>query len=549
MNTKYTIERNTQILIALMKEHKIKKIVISPGATNICFVASIQQDPYFEIYSCVDERSAAYMACGLSAESGEPVALSCTGATASRNYMSALTEAYYRKLPILAITSTQHTSRIGNNIPQVIDRSTMPKDTVKLSVELKVMRDDDDLWDCNLKVNSALLCLTSKDTGPVHINLVTTYHKDFSVETLPPQRVIKKLYSHNKLPPIDAKKVAVFVGSHTKWSVELTSSVDEFCEKNNGVVICDHTSNYKGKYGIKSSLTLSQATNLEIRDVELLIHIGGVSGAYLNFRPKEVWRVNTDGKIVDTYKTLRYVFEMDERDFFNSYISNRNKIETTYYEEWINIYNTICCNISNLPFSNPWIAQNTIKKIPKNSVLHLGILNTLRSWNFFELDKSISVYSNTGGFGIDGCVSSLIGASLSNSDKLFFGVVGDLAFFYDMNVMGNRHVGNNVRLMVVNNGKGTEFKNYNHAAAQFADYADEFMAAAGHFGNKSSNLIKNYVENLGFKYLSAKNKDEYLNRVDEFVSHDHNGSSIVFEVFTDSLLESDAIEMMNNTIK
>ena len=50
------------------------------------------QDSWFEMYSSVDERSAAYMACGMAAESGEVVVLSCTGATASRNYVSGLTE-------------------------------------------------------------------------------------------------------------------------------------------------------------------------------------------------------------------------------------------------------------------------------------------------------------------------------------------------------------------------------------------------------------------------------------------------------------------------
>lgn len=69
------------------------------------FIGSIQNDSWFEIYSSVDERSAAYLACGLAAETGEPVVISCTGATASRNYMPGLTEAYYRKLPVLAITS------------------------------------------------------------------------------------------------------------------------------------------------------------------------------------------------------------------------------------------------------------------------------------------------------------------------------------------------------------------------------------------------------------------------------------------------------------
>ena len=76
-----------------------------------------------------------------------------------------------------------------------------------------------------------------------------------------------------------------------------------------------------------------------------------------------------------------------------------------------------------------WIAQQTILKLPKDSILHLGILNSLRTWSYFDIDDTIIVYSNTGGFGIDGCVSSLIGASLAEPNKLFFGVVGDLAFF------------------------------------------------------------------------------------------------------------------------
>ena len=81
----YVNESNTLQLIALLKKHNIKKIVASPGNTNISFIGSIQDDPFFQIYSCVDERSAAYIACGLSEESNEPVVLSCTGATAARN--------------------------------------------------------------------------------------------------------------------------------------------------------------------------------------------------------------------------------------------------------------------------------------------------------------------------------------------------------------------------------------------------------------------------------------------------------------------------------
>lgn len=151
MEQYYTDERNVQILIALLKAHGIKQVIASPGSANVTFVGSLQQDPWFEMYSCVDERSAAYMACGMAAESGEPVVLSCTGATASRNYFPALTEAFYRKLPILAVTSTQEESKIGHLIPQVIDRHQQPSDIVKCSEHLQTVKDEDDEWNVTLK--------------------------------------------------------------------------------------------------------------------------------------------------------------------------------------------------------------------------------------------------------------------------------------------------------------------------------------------------------------------------------------------------------------
>ena len=55
MNNKYySSERNVQILLALLKRNGIKKVIVSPGGTNICFVGSIQNDPFFEIYSSVE---------------------------------------------------------------------------------------------------------------------------------------------------------------------------------------------------------------------------------------------------------------------------------------------------------------------------------------------------------------------------------------------------------------------------------------------------------------------------------------------------------------
>ena len=181
MDFHYTSERNVQIVLALLKANNIKKVVASPGATNESIVASMQYDPYFEMYSCVDERSAAYMACGLAAESGEIVVLSCTGATSSRNYLPGLTEAYYRKLPILAITSSMPTAHIGHLFAQCTNRSTPPVDTVKSTYCIESVKDADDEWDRMIKVNKAISDLKRNGGGPVHLNLITRGCCDYSV--------------------------------------------------------------------------------------------------------------------------------------------------------------------------------------------------------------------------------------------------------------------------------------------------------------------------------------------------------------------------------
>lgn len=550
MNVNYTVEENILIMISLLKKHGISKIIVSPGSTNISLVASVQHDDFFEVYSCVDERSAAYMACGLSAESGEPVVISCTGATASRNYMPGLTEAFYRGLPILAITSSQPTERIGHNIPQMIDRTLVPNDIVKKSFKIPYIYTNEQRWATRVKINEAILALTHNGRGPVHIELITLYNPNFSIKELPNSKIINKYNCYEELPPILENKVAIFIGAHIKMSNDLISAIDLFCENYNGVVLCDHTSNYWGKYRVLPNILCSQKGYIaNCRHIPLLIHIGEISGAYLSIYPKEVWRVHEDGKLKDTFKKLSNIFEMPELKFFTEYNKIKKSNNVSYFNEWINECQDMMTRVKNIPFSNVWIAQQTTTRIPENSVIHFGILNSLRSWNYFELTNNTLGYCNTGGFGIDGGVSSLIGASLYDSEKLYYGVVGDLLFFYDMNSIGNRHISNNVRLLIINNGKGNEFRNYGNWAAQLGNYADKYIAAAGHYGNKSKSLIKNFAIDLGFDYFSASNKEEYIDHLEKFVNKNKTPKPIIFEVFTDTQDESDALEMIYNLKK
>lgn len=534
MNFHYSAERNVQMVLALFKAYGIKRVIASPGAINIPVVASMQQDPFFEMKSCVDERSAAYMACGWAEETGEPVVLSCTGATSSRNYMPGLTEAFYRKLPIIALTSSRDISRIGHLMPQVTDRMGHPNDIVVDFAHVQTIKDKQDEWDVNIKINRAINNLKK---GPVHINITDAISQSYDVIELPKAHVIRRIMPKDEFPVLPSGKIAVFCGEHKVWTEEEIEVVDKFCACNDAIVVVDHTSKYYGKYRVPYSIIGAQKNyKSSIPPISLVIHIGEVSGAYqtfgVGFGAKSCWRVNPDGEYRDLFKKLSYVFQMDEIDFFKYYTNNdhspSNELLTTCKAE----YDKIIQSIPEMPFSNLYIGQKLGMKIPDNSVLYLGILNTLRTWNFVEINPNVRVFSNVGGFGIDGSMSAAIGSSFANPNQLSFVVLGDLSFFYDMNSVGNHCIGNNLRILLVNNGKGIEFRHLNHQAAFMGEDADAFVAAAGHWGRQSRDLVRHYAQDLGYKYLSASNKEEFEQVYKDFLDTEYRDSSILFEVFT-----------------
>jgi 2-succinyl-5-enolpyruvyl-6-hydroxy-3-cyclohexene-1-carboxylate synthase len=543
----YTNERNVQIVIALLKAHGIHRVIASPGTTNMTFVVSIQHDPWFQLWSSVDERSAAYLACGMAAETGEPVVISCTGATASRNYMPGLTEAYYRKLPVLAITSTRGNHRVGHLVDQQIDRRNIPNDIAMESVTIPMVKDAEDERMCELEANKAILALKLNGGGPAHINLYTRYSKDFSIKELPHASAIYRHTIFDELPPMPKDgRIAIFVGAHANFTEKQVEVIDRFCATHDAVVFCDHTSGYRGKYEVHFQISFGQQKYVSpLKKVNLLIHIGEVSGSQFLPTFSHVWRVSPDGELRDTWGKLRRVFMMPEEEFFNHY-SEEGTNHTEYLDALNAEIDNLYLQIPELPFSNLWMAQQIHSRLPVGCEFHMGIYHSLRSYNFFKLPSGIQAKCNVGGFGIDGGVSTMMGASFANPEKLFIGVFGDLAFFYDMNVVGNRHVGNNVRILLVNNGKGNEFRNYQHPCYFLGEEAEDYVAAARHYGNKSDVLVKNYAENLGYEYMTANSKESFLAVIDHFLSPELTNQPMLLEVFTETQDESYALEQILN---
>lgn len=541
----YTVLENARIVVSLLKKHKIHYIVLSPGGSNIPIIQAVQEDPFFTCYSVVDERSAMYFAIGLYLKTGEIIATSCTTANATRNYVPGLTEAFYKRVPILAITMSKHPMYLSQEYMQCPIQTSLPIDCVKKSYSVPRIHDDNDRAMCIRIVNEAILELTHHGKGPVQLNIEEldseTWVFDKDVD-LPDVRIIKRLDSVKDNSELDRKKIMILIGEHIPFSKNEIQVMENFCEFHNVFVYSNHLSNYHGKYSFNANLLLtgmSQEIFNENLKPDVLITLGGITGDYaiynklfsLSRHIPEHWRIALDGDVVDTYNQLTRIYQCDIITFFSNYHTS-NPISHTYYLSWREFESKINRDIT-LPFSNIYAAQQLCDKIPENSYLNFAILNSLRSWLYFPINSSIKCFSNVASFGIDGCMSMFLGESVI-SDDLCFLVIGDLSFYYDMNSIAIRHIRNNVRILLVNNNGGVEFK---LGDLQFKTDVCSYIAADNHFKN-----AEGWAFTQGFKYISARNKEEFFEHLTDFTTK--GDTPIIFEIFTNPEDEKKA----NNTL-
>ena len=533
----YTVERHTQLLIAALKEYGIHNVVVSPGTCNMNLVYSLQNDNFFNLYSCIDERSAAYMACGMSQATGEPVVLSCTGATASRNYMSALTEAYYSKIPLLVITSSRDSFMINNGIDQITDRMHLPTDIVGYNTEITFISTRNEYEYCKLNLKKAFSHLYLQGGRPVHINLITRFEKDFSFKTLPEFEKLHLYKVGEQLPSIP-HNTALHILPGCRINNELTFLIEKFSESYGVVVIGDHLSNYYGKNFVNTSL-LSDQKNYNVVEIENLITVGEITKSS-HIKAKKTWRIAEDNSIYDRDLNIEAYFDMSLEYFLRWYLEQDGNIDKNSYisKELEVISNDIYENMGELPFSNAWVAKNVLMSVPEDSVLYLGIYSSLKIWNYFKVKNKIKCFSTVGGFGIDGVMSAMIGSSIINKEKMHIAVVGDLSFFYDINSLGNNNIKSNVKIIVLNNNGGHSLKHMN--GLPNTEQMPIYVSAPGHFIGDGK-VIKSYVEALGFYYILAENKEEFKKGIKSFF---YSNKPVVFEIKYESCNDSEAMNLL-----
>jgi len=374
------------------------------------------------------------------------------------------------------------------------------------------------------------------EKGPVHINVpTTTYNRSFIVKNLPDTKKIDRIFRNdieklnNKKEELKKyKKILLVCGQQFGVSEKLKKLISKFFEHYNCVVAGDYTSNMNLPITINTTICMDSnylSTNqLNKLMPDLVISIGGQVFSSIKEHLKsnhgkfEHWIIEPEGRIVDMYKSLNTVFECTNEEFFSIFTDNVEcKNDMAYYNEFKSYADSV--KLPAFDYSHVYAIKNVVEKIPANSVLHLSINDSIRITNFFKIRESIKVYANIGTHGIDGCLSSFIGQSVWKRNTQCFLIIGDLAFFYDMNALRINSLGNNVHILLINNHGGSEF--YYNKIQQNNDK---------HTTARHNNIAKGWVRDNNITYLSAMDKESFDNNLDKFINSD---GPVVFEVFTE----------------
>lgn len=545
-------------LVSQLKAYGIKKVVFSGGNRNIPLQETIISDPFFECYSHLDERTAAYFALGLAVKSNEIVAISCTSGTALANYTPAVVEAFYQKVPLLILSADRPPLLLDQNEDQMINQTDIFKNFVKKFVNLPFVHGPHTTWGCRILITEALNQLRHHGDGPVHINFPIEdsgfKFKDgiapvgTPIPLLSPFVKSHKEYLLNRIK--NFKRIAIMCGQTNGLSKEESDLINKFCVKYNAIVIADALSNVQDLTHV-INLALMNRNHpkwVEAQNLfpDLVIQIGGRTTFGVNGRFRanknlfEYWLVSSSGNIADLFRNIKCVIESDILNFFEMFSSDEESIKhksglfgkrldsTTLLSQYyttVRSYLDKCIGFPKIPYSNIYSTKRLMESIPAKSLVHLGILDSLNHGLLFLNKNNVECYSNRPTWGIDGTLASFLGQAYLH-DNLAYLLIGDLSFFYGMNAIWSHHIKNNVRIML-NNNNGTSTIEPNAIR-----YKIDVNNWGKYQGTRHNATAKGWAESVGFKYLEAHNQSEFEEKLKEF--HSKSDKPVLFEVFTDN---------------
>ena len=559
-----------QTLVLYFKSKGVKNIVISPGSRNAPLTISFTKNSFFNCFSIVDERCAAFFAMGMAQHLQEPVAVLCSSGSAMLNFYPAVAEAYYSDIPLIVVSADRPSYRIDIGDGQTIRQENVLEKHIGYSASLKqdvshatktiskygeslLGNSQQEVQVHNEKEIAKALAVAFDEKYPVHINIPFE----------------EPLYGREEEPSVRIQNVEIGTGLGTPteenwhelakiWNnssrkmvlvgVNRPNAIDKdvleiLANDPNTVLFTETTSNlhhpdfFESIDSIIAPIEKSQNRQELFQKLqpELLVTFGGlivskkIKAFLREYKPKQHWHIDTK-KANDTFYCLTKHIKTNPNQFFKRMGANgsdESDFKTFWEKRKDNYERKRKDYLKEIPFSDFMAFDRIIKNIPKGYQVHLANSSTVRYAQLFAMDPSLQVFCNRGTSGIDGTTSTAIGSSIySNMPTVL--LTGDLSFFYDSNALWNKYLRPDFRIVLINNSGGGIFR-----ILPGKEDTEEFET----FFETSHQLsAKHLAKMYGFDHITAKNENELEVGLEEFYSSSERPK--ILEVATPRVLNN-----------
>lgn len=551
----------------------ISNAVVCPGSRCAPITIAFARHPDIITRTFSDERSAGFIANGLTIETGKPTVLICTSGSAAYNFAPAVAEAFFQHLPLLVLTADRPAEWIDQLDGQTIRQTAIYGKHVKQSFEIPQDEHSDSVWYSNRVINEAINLAKQFPQGPVQINIPIRepfYPEPTEViKFTNPIRIIQQKKSNQEISEenlsrlkaqfISFSKVLIVAGQSLPHAAT-SDALERFSQQHRVPVVTDIISNQHLTQSIQHADAMLSNCNPGVKQAlrpELLITFGNsvISKSLKLFlrqhNPLHHWHIQPGGQVADTFQSLTEVIQTSPENFFRQLEMAVPKTgfeaqkRENYYHLWEAEENRTQRAITSF-FASPELTEfhlvnEILKHLPDESQLHLANSMAVRYANLIgvnEKSKGIHVFSNRGTSGIDGCTSTAVGQALVTSKPVVL-ITGDMAFFYDRNAFWHNYKLPNLRIVLLNNHGGTIFSMIDGPAG--LPESDEYFVTHQRLNGKSIS------SEFDIDYLKLDNLRKLKNTLKDFF--DFEGRTKLLEIETEQKTTKEIMDRFKSQIR
>lgn len=514
MSYRLSNKRHVRDLVELCAANGVEDVVLSPGSRNAPFIISFTQHPDFNCLSIPDERSAAFVALGIAQQKRKPVAICCTSGSAALNYAPAIAEAYYQKVPLVVITADRPEHLIDNGDGQSIRQENVYANYIKMGVHLSetMYHPQIDLP----KMIGVMQESIAPDFGPVHFNVALDEplyeQRDWGDSPKPEvdaSSVYPPLHLEGLLDRWNAsQRKLILCGQHFP-DEDLLHSLRKLAEDPSVVVLTENVANVQDDRFNPCVDRLIGSFSDEDKESfkpDILLTLGDaivskwVKKLFRQHPPAEHWNIATGALQYDMFGCLTRTIAGQPVEVLEALGSESKQVESDFANQWTarnkETREKHLQYVDQTKWSDLKAFEAILGSLPADSDVHLGNSTPVRYAQLFDQRMDVRYFSNRGVSGIDGSISTALGAALVTG-RVTTMITGDVGFYYDSNALWSTHVPDNLRIILINNGGGGIFR--------FIPGPDTTDGMETYFETKQDLRAVNLAKTFGVDYRDCSN--------------------------------------------